>query len=47
MVKEKWTPGLSGTSIGRFGGMRDDMIPYDSGYRPEADGFGARERGQR
>ncbi|HUU42219.1 MAG TPA: hypothetical protein VMX57_00480, partial [Planctomycetota bacterium] len=32
MKKNGWTPGVSKTSIGRFGGMRDDMIPHDSGY---------------
>lgn len=32
MPTGKWTHGVSKTSIGRFGGMRDDMVPYDSGY---------------
>ena len=32
MATGKWTEGLSRTSIGRFGGMRDDMIPYNNGY---------------
>ncbi|MFB3890916.1 MAG: hypothetical protein ACE15C_02705 [Phycisphaerae bacterium] len=27
-----WTEGVSKTSIGRFGGYRDDCIPYDDGY---------------
>ena len=32
MSREEWSEGLSGTSIGRFGGLRDDLIPYNNGY---------------
>lgn len=27
-----WTPGLSETSIGRFGAYRSDSVPYNNGY---------------
>ena len=32
MPNSRWRRGVSATSIGRFGGMRDDLVPYDSGY---------------
>ena len=32
MSREEWSEGLSRTSIGRFGGLRDDLIPCNNGY---------------
>ena len=32
MARATWRPGVSRTSIGRFGGFRDDCIPYNEGY---------------
>jgi len=32
MSTEQWLEGLSRTSIGRFGGLTEDLIPYNNGY---------------
>ncbi|KPL03060.1 MAG: hypothetical protein AMK75_01940 [Planctomycetes bacterium SM23_65] len=32
MAAGKWVEGVSRTSIGRFGGMHEDAVPYNNGY---------------